>query len=371
MTTNLSRTGTRSSSGWLPSFLTLLVCLGLAACADQATSSSAVDRAGSRPAVANEAPPDILATIGDERITLDDVRGRVGEQLDQMTSRFLQQRYALLDETLQQIVIDRVFAAEALERGISTTDLVSQETGAGLEITEVEIATWYEENQSRMGGRTLDQVRDQITDHLRTTGRDEAMKSLEERLSEKYEVVYQLQPFRVELDNGGAPAFGPSDAAVTLVEFSDFECPFCGSFFPTLEQIKNTYGDRIQIVYRQFPLPRLHPSAFKAAEASLCAYGQGEFWAFHDLLFQEQSRLTVRDLKEKAGRLGLDQKEFDSCLDTGRYTEQVQDDMAAGRTAGVTGTPALFVNGVPIEGGAVGFDVVAEVLDRELSRAEM
>lgn len=383
MTTNLSRartgltgltgsTGsTGSSNGLLPSMLTLLVCLGIAACADQGTSSSAAERAGSRPAVADDPLPEVLASIGDEEITLDDIRDRIGEQLDQMTNRFLQQRYVLLDETLQRIVVDRVFAAEALERGMSTTDLIEEETGAGLEVTELEIAAWYEENQSRMGSRTLDQTRGQIADLLRTTGRDEALKSLEARLSEEYGVVYHLQPFRVELNNGGAPAIGPSDAAVTFVEFSDFECPFCGRFFPTLKQIKDTYGDRIQIVYRQFPLPNLHPSAFKAAEASLCANEQGEFWAFHDLLFQEQSRLAVRDLKEKAGRLGLNQRKFDNCLDTGRYVQQVQDDMAAGRTAGVTGTPALFVNGIPIKGGAVDFEVVAEVLDQELQRAEL
>jgi len=330
-----------------------------------------VETTGSLPAVADEPLPEVLATIGDEQITLADLRGRIGEQLDQMTNGFLQQRYTLLDESLQQLMRDRLLIAEAEKRGISTTELIEQETGAGLEITELEIAVWYQDNQSRMGDRTRDQARGQITDLLRTAGRDEAMKSLEARLHEEYGVVYHLQPFRVELNNEGAPAIGPSDAAVTFVEFSDFECPFCGRFVPTLGQIKDTYGDRIQIVYRQFPIASLHPSAFKAAEASLCAYEQGDFWAFHDLLFQEQSRLAVRDLKEKAGRLGLNQREFDTCLDTGRYVEQVQDDMAAGRTAGVTGTPALFVNGIPIPGGAVDFEVVAEVLDRELSRAEL
>jgi protein-disulfide isomerase len=351
--------------------LTLLVYLGIAACADRGTSSSAVERTDARPEVADEPLPEVLATIGDEQVTLDDVRGRIGEQLDQMTNRYLQGRYKLLDGTLRQIVRDRLLTAEAEKRGISTNELVEEETGASLEVTEVEIAAWYEENRSRLRGRTLDELRDQIADHLRTTRRDEAMKGLEERLREEYDVAYYLQPFRVELDNAGAPALGPSEAPVTLVEFSDFECPFCGRFFPTLKRIRDAYGDRIRIVYRQFPITNLHPSAFKAAEASLCANEQGEFWAFHDLLFQEQGRLAVRDLKERAGRLGLDRTEFETCLDSGRYVEQVQDDLAAGRTAGVTGTPALFVNGIPIEGGAVAFEVVAEVIDQELRRAGM
>ena len=371
MTTTFNRARTGLSAGLLVPFSTLLICLGIAACTDRDTSSSTVDRTRARPVAAEADLPEVLATFGEEQVTLDEVRDRVGGQLDQMTNSYLQQRYTLLDEALRQIMRDRLLAAEADERGMSVNELIAEETGVSLEVTDAEIDAWYEENQSRLQGRTLDQVRDQIAEHLRVTRRNEALASLEDRLSEEQGVVYHMQPFRVELENRGAPALGPSDAAVTLVEFSDFECPYCSSFFPTFQQIKEAYGDRIQIVYRQFPLTSIHPSAFKAAEASLCANEQGEFWAFHDLLFQEQSRLAVRDLKEKAGRLGLDQNEFDTCLDTGRYVEQVQDDLAAGRTAGVTGTPALFVNGVPISGGAVAFEVVAEALDRELRRAGM
>jgi len=368
MIMNFDRAWNGWSSSLLPSFLTLLICLGVAACGDPDTRSTAPRTAA--PTVADLPLPDVLATIGEEQITLDDVRARVGEQFDQMTNQYLQARYNLLDETLQQIMRDRLLAAEADERGMRVNELIEEETGVNLEVTEADIAAFYEENQSRLQGRSLDQVRDQIAEHLRTTRRNEAMAGLEDRLSDERGVVYHMQPFRVELENGGAPALGPSDAVVTLVEFSDFECPYCSRFFPTFQRIKEEYGDRIQIVYRQYPLTSIHPSAFKAAEASLCAEEQGEFWAFHDLLFQEQSRLAVRDLKEKAGRLGLDQTEFDTCLDTGRYVEQVQDDLAAGRTAGVNGTPALFVNGIPIEGGAVAFEVVAEALDRELRRAE-
>jgi protein-disulfide isomerase len=370
MIMNFDRAWTGWTSSRLPSFLTLLICIGVAACGDPDTRSTAPRTAA--PTVADLPLPDVLATIGEEPITLDDVRARVGEQYDRMTNEYLQARYNLLDETLREIMRDRLIVAEAEERGMRSVDeLIEAESGSSLDVTDEEVEAWYEENQSRAQGRALDEIRGQIADHLRSTKREEVMSPLEDRLSVEQGVVYHLQPYRVELDNRNAPSLGPSDAAVTLVEFSDFECPYCGRFFPTFQQIKEHYGDRIHVVYRQFPLTNIHPSAFKAAEASLCANEQGEFWAFHDLLFEEQDRIAVRDLKEKAGRLGLDQNEFNNCLDTGRYVEQVQDDLAAGQAAGVNGTPALFVNGIPVEGGAVAFEVVAEVIEEELRRAEM
>jgi len=259
MTTNFNRARTGLSNGLLPSFLTLLVCLGVAACADRDTNSSASARTESLPAVADERLPEVLATIGDDQITLDDVRGRVGGQLDQMTNSYLQQRHTLLDEALQQIVRDRLLAAEAEKRGMSTSELVEEETGASLEVTDAEIEAWYEENQSRLQGRSLDQVRDQIADHLRTTRRNEALTGLEERLSEEYGVAYHIEPFRLELDSGDAPSLGPSDAAVTLVEFSDFECPLLQPLLSYARadqgQLRRPNPDRLPAIPAHEPSP--------------------------------------------------------------------------------------------------------------------
>jgi protein-disulfide isomerase len=209
----------------------------------------------------------------------------------------------------------------------------------------------------------------QVRQFLLERNYDLALEAFVGNLRDAYGVQSSLGPYRVDLELADHPTVGPAEAPVTIVEFSDFECPFCSRFFPTLKRLEEEYGDRVRIVYRQFPIPSLHPNAFKAAEASLCADEQGEFWAYHDLLFQEQDRLAVRDLKEKAGRLGLNRGDFDRCLDTGRYVERVQDDIAEGQASGVSGTPALFVNGIPIPGGAVAYDVVAAALDAELARA--
>lgn len=348
--------------------LALAFATSVASCADG--SADATD--GPPPAASAAAAelPEVLANVAGEEIRWDDLPAPAREQLLQLENSYRQQRSSLLHGAVEEAVASRMLAAEAAERDVSVAELVAAETEPVPEPTDQEVEAWYESNRNRLGGRSLDQLREQIREHLRTTAVERQAEGLDRRLRDKYGVEVHLEPFRVSFDHAGSPALGPADAPVTLAEFSDFECPYCGRFFPTLKRIEDEYGDQVRIVYRQFPIPSLHANAFKAAEASLCAHEQGEFWAYHDLLFQEQGRLAVRDLKEKAGRLGLDRDEFDRCLDTGRYVEQVQADQAAGQAAGVTGTPALFVNGIPVPGGAVGYEVVADALDRELARRE-
>jgi predicted DsbA family dithiol-disulfide isomerase len=312
--------------------------------------------------------PAVLATVEGEDITMEDVRARIGENLEAMDMRYRRERHTAIQNTLDQILQERVLLEEARSKNMTVDELVEEAAGGALDPSDEEISAFYEANRSRMGGRTLDQIRPQIAQFLRTQRSQQAARALQDSLSEAKGVRVLLDRFRLEFANEGAPALGPADAPVTLVEFSDFECPYCGQFFPTVKRLESNYGDRLRIIYRQFPLPSLHPNAFKAAEASLCAHEQDRFWDMHDLLFTEQDRLTVRDLKEKAGRLGLDQAEFDACLDTSRYVEQIQEDQREGRLAGINGTPALFLNGIPVEGGAVSYDVAAAAIEAELER---
>jgi protein-disulfide isomerase len=293
---------------------------------------------------------------------------RSGEELDRNETQYQVTRHRLVDAAVQDIVRERVLGAEARRQGKTIEDLIAGEAGGSLEPSDVEIATWYKENPDRVGGRTLEQVRPQIADYLRGERRKAATEKLTTRLNRERQVVVNVEPYRVALSNDGAPAKGPADARVTLVEFSDFQCPFCQRFVPTLKAVERQYGDRVRIVYRQYPIPNLHADAMKAAEASLCANEQGKFWELHDAMFEAQQQLAIRDLKAKAGRLGLDQKKFDACLDTGRYTERVQQDMAEGRRVGVTGTPAIFLNGVQLEGGAVPLNVLTAAIEKELAR---
>jgi len=147
----------------------------------------------------------------------------------------------------------------------------------------------------------------------------------------------------------GHPQRGPNGAPVTIVEFSDFQCPYCRQAEPTLKQVRNKYGDRVRIVYMDFPLS-FHPQAMGAALAARCADEQGRFWAYHDALFADQSRLSTPALKDLAARLNLDTASFDSCLDQRKYESTVLSDKAEGKNANVTGTPTFVVNGTALVG---------------------
>jgi protein-disulfide isomerase len=159
---------------------------------------------------------------------------------------------------------------------------------------------------------------------------------------------------------------GDANAKITLIEYSDFECPFCSRFTPTVDQVLKDYAGKVRLVYRHFPLS-FHPSAESAANASECAGEQGKFYEFHDLLFADQANLNVTSYKQYATQLGLNASQFNDCVDTNKYAQKVRDQASAGAAAGVTGTPGSFVvdeNGtaIPIK-GALPFESVKQIID--------
>lgn len=323
---------------------------------------------GRTPSKIDSGEPDVLAVIDGKPITMSEVEEAAGDRLAAMEFQYRSQRHRLIDTTLRNVVRERLLEEEAEARGMSTEELVQAEMN-NIEVTDEEVNQWYQQNRARVGSRTLEQVSAQIRQFLGQQKREGIMSGLTAELEKQKNVVYHLQPLRADIDVSDSPAKGPSGAPVTLVEFSDFECSFCGRLVKTLEDIKENYGDQLRIVFRQFPL-QMHTNAQKAAEASLCANDQGKFWPMHDLLFQEQSQLGVVALKDKASRLGLDRSVFDSCLDSGRYAEKVQKDLRDGSALGVNGTPAMFVNGIPLPSGALPYDAISKAVDEEIARVE-
>ncbi|MFZ6036430.1 MAG: DsbA family protein [Patescibacteria group bacterium] len=159
------------------------------------------------------------------------------------------------------------------------------------------------------------------------------------------------------------PSSGNPQAKIVIVEFADFECPFCFQAFPVVRQLLDNYSQDIYFVYRDFPIDSSHPNARKAAEAGECAQAQGRFWEMHDKMFLNHDNLAVDALKEYANEIGLDTELFNQCLDGGQFAAEVEQDFIDGLTAGVTGTPTFFINGRPFT-GSITYDQFAQIIDQ-------
>jgi protein-disulfide isomerase len=340
----------RAFSGAL--VLALGLGLWLPACADQAKSEAAKAAGSSQ----------VLAVVNGKAITEAELRESAAAQFSQLERDYEQNKYQLLEGQLEQMIRDRLLDAEAAARGVSKEQILADIKPA--EVTTAAIDAFYEENKARIP-QPKEQVVPQIQQYLQQRGQFEAREKFFNDLEAKYKVDKKLEPLRAEVAAVG-PAKGPENAPVTIVEFSDFQCPFCSRINPTLEQVRAKYGDKVRIVFRQFPL-EMHAEAYKAAEASLCANDQGKFWEMHDAMFKNQQQLAVDGLKAQAAQLGLNAESFNSCLDSGKYKAKVAEDLQAGTAAGVSGTPALFINGRFIN-GAVPLEQISEVIDDELRR---
>ncbi len=345
----------------VPSLLVLALALGccLPAC-------SAQDKKGGQKAdTQKEDPGQVVARVNGKVITAGELHSEAADQFDQLDREYQQRKHEIAEGQLKKMVQDRLVDAEAAARGISKDAVLAEIKPAP--VTDADADAFYEKNKAQMPPRPKDTLIPQIKQYLQQTGQVEAREKYFKTLEDKYKVDYMFEPMRVEVAAAGYPARGPASAPVTIVEFSDFQCPFCSRITPTLEQVVTKYGNKVRLVFRQFPLP-MHPNAAKAAEASLCANEQGKFWEMHDAMFKDQAGLAVDGLKSKAaGIAGLNAANFNSCLDSGKETQAVQSDMKAGTKAGVNGTPAMFVNGRFIS-GVVSPDDLSKVIDDELKR---
>lgn len=338
----------------IPGALLLVAALGvLPACAQQ-KAAAAGSASGSN---------QVLAVVNGKPVTEADVRQANADQFKALDREYQQNVHQLLENSLDQAVQDRLLEAEAASRKVTKDQLLAEIKPAA--VTDADVDAFYEQNKAQIP-RPKEQVAAQIKTYLEQQGQQKARTEYFKTLQAKYKVDYKLEPIRVEVAATG-PAKGPANAPVTIVEFSDFQCPFCSRLTPTLAEVEKKYGDKIRLVFRQYPLP-FHQNAQKAAEASLCAADQGKFWELHDAMFGNQGELGVDQLKAKAASLGLNADKFNKCLDSGEKAAAIQADVKAGSAAGVSGTPAMFINGRFIN-GAVPIDNITTVIDDELRRA--
>jgi protein-disulfide isomerase len=270
---------------------------------------------------------------------------------------------------LEAMIADSLVAEAAKKSGMSTDGYLEAETAKRvMPVTDAEVAAFYKENINQMQGRSLEAIAPTITRYLTDQRRAQARDAVIEELRTKGPAIrVSLEAPRSNVTVAASnPSVGSASAPITLVEFSDYQCPYCGRVEPTLKRLRAAYGDKIRFVWKDFPLTQIHPQAFKASEAAHCAGDQGKYWDLHDVLFSKQSELQLDDLKRHALTLGLKTDDFNQCLDSGKYAERVRDGVAEGGQLGVNSTPTVFINGRRFS-GAQPYEVFAKAIDEELA----
>jgi protein-disulfide isomerase len=321
-------------------------------------------------ATTSQEPDQVVAEIGGRRITLKEVDDKWLEVDPAEQSRVTQLVYQNRRNVLDQMVGDLLIEQAAKAAGQPAEQFLNEQTAKRVtEPTDAEVKEFFEANKERTQGRTLDQLRDAIREFLKGQRQLQARAQLVDDLKKK-----SATPIRVMLDPprrdvaiaAHDPVRGPASAPITIIEFSDYQCPFCGRVTPTLDKLRAAYPDRIRFVFKDFPLPT-HPLAPKASEAAHCASEQNKYWEMHDRIFANQQALEVPSLKKHAADLGLDLAKFNQCLDSGKHAENVQADLEDGQKLGVQSTPTMYINGRPVI-GAQPYEYFVSVIEEELAR---
>jgi protein-disulfide isomerase len=296
--------------------------------------------------------------------------GEVGPKLRQAEVKALTDLYDQRRNLLDEMISRRLLEDEAKAKGKTLEQWYQTEyVNSVAEPSDAEAKAFYEEHKAQIpANQSFDDLKPRIKQVMKQQKLREGMGKLVEDLKSKHHVAIALEAPelpRIDVEAKG-PARGPANAPVTIVEFSDFQCPYCGREYPVIERLMKEYDGKVRLVFRHYPLD-FHPFAQKAAEAGACAQEQGKFWELHDKMFTNQTKLAVDDLKGYAKSLGMDAAKFDKCLDSGEKKQQVDEDLKAGSAAGVNGTPAFFINGVFVN-GAQPYDQMKQTVDRELKR---
>jgi protein-disulfide isomerase len=300
----------------------------------------------------------VVAEVGSQKLTLGDLQQEQGGKL--LQARY--QYYMNERKALDQMIDDKLLEIEAKSRHLSLDDLLKTVVYKDVkDPTEDQMQVYYEGMEST---ESYEAMREQILDHIRELRRDKARAKFVTDLRNNARVQVLLEPPLIDVNVKNAYEQGPKAAPVTLVEFADYECPYCQKITPELQKLEKEYAGRLAVVYKDFPLP-MHHTAQKAAEAARCAGEQGKFWEYHDVLFYSK-QTQISDLKADARVLRLDGDRFDKCLDDGAEAASVKKDLEEAHQLGLTGTPSFFVNG-HFFSGAADYAVLKEMVDMQLA----
>jgi protein-disulfide isomerase len=309
-----------------------------------------------------------LAEVNGKAVTSEEVEGALGARLAQLE----EQIYQLKRQRLESLIAERLLANEAARRGVTTQALVDTEvTAKAASVTPEDVEKFYQANKTQIGGVLDVNLRARITSFLQNQRLDSRREEFLQTLRSQSKVIINLPPpeFRLKASTEGAPFRGGAQAPVTVIEFSDFHCPFCGKVQPTLSQVLARYGDKVKLVYRHLPIDQLHPQARRAAEAAACANEQGKFWEYHDQLYTAGADTSQEKLKSLAQAAGLDVVAFESCLNAGKHQQAIQKEIEDAARIGLNATPSFLING-RFFSGAQPLEAFVRVIEEELGRAD-
>jgi protein-disulfide isomerase len=288
------------------------------------------------------------AQLNGETVLVAEVDAWIKEQLFAQATedRDPMKLYELRSKALDDMIHERLLEKEATPLGLTPDELVRQETEKRITIGDEELLAVYEENKERIGERSFEEMKPQIQRHLQQQRGATAAAVYLQSLRSNATIEIYLDAPRVVVAARG-PSLGPDQAPVTIIEFSDYRCGYCRKAESTLQQLLERYPSEVRLVSRHYPL---NPTSRGAAEAAACANEQGRFWEFHRKLFASGGKVDAESLRQYASEAELDVDAFQICVDERRFQADIDADLAEGREAGVTGTPAFFVNGIPVKG---------------------
>jgi protein-disulfide isomerase len=331
----------------------LVLCLPLFLALPKGNFGQSAPQAGSA---------DPVATVAGQPVSEQELLETLGPQ---QVMQLRTQEYEAKSKALDSLIRLKLVQAEAKKQGISPEKLIQQEVEAKVAdptASEVEAYFW---GQNRAGA-SFEEVKEQYRASLKQMKLQKARQVYADSLRSKMDVAVLLQPPSVTVAYDSARVKGDPKAPITIVEFSDFQCPYCKKSESTLHELLAKYNGRVKLAYLDFPLREIHPQAQSAAEAARCAGEQGKFWEYHDALYADQSKLNGAELVTQARALHLDEKSFQSCLDSGKFKSKIDADLAQGSKVGVAGTPGFFVNGVFLSGARPEADF-EKIIDGQLA----
>ena len=300
----------------------------------------------------------MIAEIGGRSVTASELEEKQASKLLQARYKY----YVAQRDALEQYIDDQLLEMQAKKESVSVDELLKRHVSVNVpQPTEDQLRFYYEGVQTDEPYETARPNIIQTVQQLRTKKAREAYITT---LRADYSVVVELNQPSARVEAGNAPRIGSEKAPVQIIEYADYECPYCQKVSPDLKRLQEQFGDQVSLVYKDFPLP-MHPLAAKAAEGARCAGAQGKFWEFHDFLY-ETKKLQVADMKAEARVLKLDGDRFDQCLDKGEQFAGLKKDAQDAQRLGMQGTPSFFING-HFMSGAIGYAKLRETVLQELA----